>query len=1621
MQLSIPEMTLLERVGRGPGSVVYRALHHGRSCAVKLPSERPLPEGADKRHSFERDVLALARLRRFGLPHVLQLGATEQTTYAVLAEPDGEPLAACLREGRTRAELLLLMRKLVGAVQQLHAAGFVHDNLSLQTIQVWGPQQDVMLADRGSINRPVPFDPRAELRTLALILHTCIASLPPADPAVPLLTPRLDELAHAERDDCSELLAELDALTYTKQKRSSRYPQPSVDPLESLPQEGGARSELTQLLWSKKRAAAQRGKLIQVIGSAGSGKSRLLRAFAQEVSLDCQVLTVRCRDSDWAPFSALKRLLEGHLASLSQLHPEHRRSLEQAMRHAAGPMAAAIGLLSPRLAELFREARVEMADGDVQRIFIESLADFLSKYLESAVSSVVVIDDVHWLDASSRMVLSRVAARVCGNGHMFVCGVRDDADSGEHLSRFREPLAPELIETLALGPLSREDTARVIADYLGLGEDSEPAPELVAQLAQLSDGTPLCLLELLRLMIECGDLRPHHDTWRLDIASVRQMRLPRFSRELIEQRLQRLPVDTFSVLRAAAITRGHIDEALLALVTDCTLEQVHAALASAVDARLLGRSKRGVYGFVHDSVWEGLLRELPRAEQRALHQRVVEALYREGGHGPQYEYELAQHHVDGLVGAKPQLACEATRRAAMRAFEAGDDVLAMSFFKAARVAARLSHIELDRELYVRLAESSLRLGASRQSLLYFRRALARSREDYQRAHVLARMAWIHHYESDAQECLRTLRAALAELGRVLPGDDAIGLALGALSASVRRERFAVASSPSAQRAETLCTLYIECTRVEVESGHPVRGLAAVARLALAAREAAPSRTTVHAELLVALMLSTLGMENVWRERLERAQTLARELGDPVAQTLCFQFQYMIAGWRGDIAECERQALECVVERGHFMELSELCSVCYGMYAIEQLRGRPEAAWAWLERAIERVCTLGQAAATFAIIEDAAHLTLQSLGREKHSLQLGKRLAGVRRAQLQKNGYFHHVAFQSRIQMLTESGELGAEFEATVAEFERLGVSSRQVHLVVLPYYVHVAHARVGQCLRAAPARWPQLLPKLKRALHDLEAGDRVPLISAHVRFARAAMLFFQHRRDEAEHCLADAERLAEDQRCLWVSYAAARLRAHMLRYHGNELAALDQARIAAHWAEQSGQYSRLLAIREEFELARQQRPRRPSDTDSLPMRSSLEALVHIGHANSRELRPERQAQLILGEVIAALKAERALLFMHEEPGRALGLRAARNAAGEKLGDSAAYDRELVQRVYATGQTKICKALTSQLLESPCIVAPLVLREQPVGVLYVDRAEAALDFSSEDAALLHVLANQVPLAMELASALRTREQLENNLRSAHKMEAVGRLVGGVAHDFNNVLTAIQLAAGSLAQTLASALQHSDLNDIVSSAERGAQLTRQLLAFARGGESRPKHVELGELVRKLQPALQREVSQDVELDLQVDPTPNVIFADPTELERVLSNLCRNGSDAMPTGGRLQISVRPAALTTFAAMRGELRPDRSYVELTVSDTGTGISDEVRSHLFEPFFTTKPRGYGTGLGLSNVYTIVQHCSGHIEVISEPGIGTTFRVYFPLALEPRADAPRPELVPPRRLRKDVD
>jgi two-component system, cell cycle sensor histidine kinase and response regulator CckA len=260
-------------------------------------------------------------------------------------------------------------------------------------------------------------------------------------------------------------------------------------------------------------------------------------------------------------------------------------------------------------------------------------------------------------------------------------------------------------------------------------------------------------------------------------------------------------------------------------------------------------------------------------------------------------------------------------------------------------------------------------------------------------------------------------------------------------------------------------------------------------------------------------------------------------------------------------------------------------------------------------------------------------------------------------------------------------------------------------------------------------------------------------------------------------------------------------------------------------------------------------------------------------------------------------------------------------------------------------------------------------------------------------------------------LTEHRELEEQFRQAQKMEAVGRLAGGVAHDFNNLLTVIKASTGFLLEGMDAAdPRREDARQIAAAADRAAGLTRQLLAFSRKQLLDPTVLDPNAVVRNLRPMLARLIGEDVEVETRLHDGLGSIMADVGQLEQVLINLAINARDAMPDGGRIMIETAEVTLDERYSA-GYARRERSvvlpgdYVMLVMTDTGTGMSPEVRARVFEPFYTTKPAGKGTGLGLSTVYGIVKQSGGHIWVYSEPGEGTVFKLYFP-RLDAAAIAP---------------
>jgi PAS domain S-box-containing protein len=261
---------------------------------------------------------------------------------------------------------------------------------------------------------------------------------------------------------------------------------------------------------------------------------------------------------------------------------------------------------------------------------------------------------------------------------------------------------------------------------------------------------------------------------------------------------------------------------------------------------------------------------------------------------------------------------------------------------------------------------------------------------------------------------------------------------------------------------------------------------------------------------------------------------------------------------------------------------------------------------------------------------------------------------------------------------------------------------------------------------------------------------------------------------------------------------------------------------------------------------------------------------------------------------------------------------------------------------------------------------------------------------------------------VATDISMRRELEDQLRQAQKIEAIGLLAGGIAHDFNNLLTVILgFTEVMLMRLRKDDPARQDAEEILKASDRAAALTRQLLAFGRKQVLDPKVLDLREVVCNVERLLRRVIGEHIELETAHDEGLGCVKADPSQVEQVIMNLAVNARDAMPGGGRLVIGTANVELERASREHPGLAPGR-YVLLTVADNGPGMDQATKERIFEPFFTTKEMGKGTGLGLSTVHGIVKQSGGGIEVSSEPGRGTTFRIYLPRVEQAPETARRP-------------
>ncbi|HEY4159901.1 MAG TPA: response regulator [Polyangiaceae bacterium] len=1021
-------------------------------------------------------------------------------------------------------------------------------------------------------------------------------------------------------------------------------------------------------------------------------------------------------------------------------------------------------------------------------------------------------------------------------------------------------------------------------------------------------------------------------------------------------------------------------------------------------------------------------------------------------------YRLATHYASGRIEQQAERCFEICTMAGKLAFRSFDNELCLRLFESAREASRHAGREFGLDLELLVGEVQARLGAFDSGLARFRHVVENAPDATIRALALSRIAWIE-MQIDTDRSQVALDAGFVVLGVSPPSDSSWGL-LPTLAKWGRRTllpRRRIGSAEERRRLEVLCALYYQTARLASHSSRPVRFLNATLRCLGPAERLGPSSALSTCYLLYSLVLGLFGIRKSSARYLKSAESIALATRDPIVYAHGLQVGAAILAWTGDTQRSLEAGARSLDEYGHWRELTEFCISAYTQQQIEIVRGRINEGWKWLDKAITKLANHEGAPVALDFIDLSARATLCALGREPDINILLARLADVP-VPISGGGVLKIPNYGSKVRMFTECGKLGGEFEAIVAEVQAQKYDPRRVHLAVTEYYVHVAHARVHACLHAEAGQLPERLAQLKAAYHDLKLASRIPLLRAHTLAIEAYVAWFSGNATRAQRLFAEAERLGRKEAAPWVLYAVHRGQAHMLLAAGNTEAARDEARIAEALAREHGAAYRLRWVREEFQLRGRSAqgastsPGSPAaahtpspsvssaEGENTRPRRYLKALVRLGQNNVKELDLEQLGRAVIAELIGMFRAERGFLFLtadrvreHDESTRKeagsaspeetsppssdgardeLALLAARNANGDDLVPDANWDLKLIEELFLFAgadserdSTPVAPGSVTFFGDRAVIATPLFVGGKAIGVAYLDRPLNVGVFDESDARALGTIAQQVPLVIELAKSLRVRELAKETEQSAERLDAIARLAGGIAHDFNNKLSVIFAASEHLGEEHARASVAADVSTIQSAAERARDLTRQLLAFSRGQYLRPELIDLNELVRHLEPIFRRLLGHS-ELELELDSTLCRVKADPAQIDQVLTNLVVNAADAMPRAGRLRIA------TSNVAAHGQ--PPRRHAQIVISDTGEGMSETTISRVFEPFFTTKGPS-GNGLGLATAHGIVKQSGGQIELESQLGVGTTFRISLPEARGELSTPPPPLDTPTQR------
>ena len=1648
----IPGLTIGEVIGHGPHSTVYRARRDGQSYALKV-LEPDGWAGAEVRLRQARQQAAnLARARHPALPRIMTVGQSGSIAYVVSELVEGQTLRAAIASGSlSNLAIVRIGCGLAGALVSLHRLGLVHHDVTPENIVI-GPFGEPKLIDfdlaapldaagaprlAGTPTGSPPeqtgtlrgrADVRSDLYSLGVVLFECAARQSPfgasgglglpggleapalgdINPGVsPMLSAVVAKLLAADprnRYQSADSLLEDLALVPLLDGQTGAAPA-----LASRREPGlllaGRRAELEKLRQSWQAALCDRGQFVVLRGPLGSGKSQLARCFLEEVRTAGRLaLFGRCDESGAIPFGALRAALDDWVGSFSRMPAPQRLLAEQRLRVAAGDFAGLLRRFSAVFDRVFDTAPAAPESDLLHERFYDMLAEFLLKLAGCYGGLALCVDDLESLDTSTGQVLARVAARFEGAPFLLLGAIRTDQRTRRSRPSTRARNVRRIMprQELRLTPLSDAAAGQLVADLLGADRVSA---SVTGHVTSWTSGNPLAITEYVGSLIDACVLRPEWDGWVLDSAGLDHLDLPHDVAQLIAARIRRVTAPAAEILTIGSLLGEPLGVALLQTVAgpEADAEQ---ALNEGLQAHILRPIGLDKYEFSHDSVRQAFTARLSPAAVRDIHQRIGDALAALPDDGGPRIYATARHYSLGQADQNWRQVYDANLAAGLAAMASFADAEADEFLRQAASAADTGGVSPGAALDEALGEICVRTGRWDEALLHLGRALEVTPGARGRADLHSRLARVYIANRDTQRAWDEVEHGFREMGTPLSRIFIARLlytvwcwVVGLLALHVRIG-YGSASDSMRPRLETLSQLCVTGAYVAYlrHDRHSV--------LEMIVRQLYTGHLLGDSIEMASALTSYANLMAMWRRTAAARAYGSRSIA--MATQLDDRFQLarmrMFEAWRHHVSGFPRRGevamRRCLQLDGTWLDAADFT---YGHIDLAWnllLRGHCREALSLIETALLKAQPNSGESQNLEIKAAALRAVL---GRTGEALQYIARTP----APAIETGWLRHGYFSFLPLVLLEQGELGEPLEDALREY-RASVRVRPKHTTFHGRHIFVfqAYARLEQCMRQPSEA---NLRRLSQALSDLREISRHPTFGSHYLALRGALERLRGRPRRALTALLKAEAVALRADNVWALFHIHRQLAHTLAELDNHEAAARQARDAYRLAVTQSWVNRAHLITSEFDGLRlsleggaeARAPRADSEHDAERLEQHLEALLQVSLAASTTLEPACQARMALDELLRVLHAQRAFLFTLTPYGE-LQLRAGRSLQGADLPELTGYSRTVVETVRTTcepvvvsgtepGEAQPTDGARVHDLRS-IVAAPLLMRGDLLGVVYVDTQLARGAFTDDDVRILTAIANHIAIALQNASA--AAQQAALTRANADLLEALRLRVSELQDSRRQITVAEERLRRDIAEMLHSRVQSKLLvaahqlgqatamvDDDPEEAKRLLNLSQEQLDDVREREIReashllhPSIIKIG-----LGPAVRSLIGRFegvFKISLEVDPRL-------AKLDSIVDN-------------QLPEELRLAAYRSVEEAMGNIARHAKASAAVISLTLTS-ADELLVNIADDGVGFDSGQLQPGLGLSSIDGRVNQLGGTWHITSQPGQGAKVEVRLPL------------------------